>query len=234
MKKQKEVVLAFADPHAPFHHPDTLEFLKAVKKKYQPTQVVCLGDEIDLHSVSFHDHSPDNLSAGEELKEAVAFMKQLYKIFPNVKSCISNHTSLPFRKAYAYGIPKELIKDYKDFLSAPDGWSWADSWIVDGVQYQHGTGYSGLSGHNKAALGNMRSTVIGHLHSNFTITFHANSEKLIFGACIGCLIDDSAYSFEYNKNFVRKPIIGCAIVDGGVPTLIPMLLSKRSRWVGVL
>lgn len=31
--------------HIPYHHPDTIKFLKAVKKKYKPTRVVNLGDE---------------------------------------------------------------------------------------------------------------------------------------------------------------------------------------------
>lgn len=38
-------ILIIGDIHAPYEHPDTVAFLKAVKEKYKPTRVIQIGDE---------------------------------------------------------------------------------------------------------------------------------------------------------------------------------------------
>ena len=48
---------------------------------------------------------------------------------------------------------------------------------------------------------------------------------------VGCLIDDKALAFEYNKTTVGRPIIGCGIIIEGQPMLIPMILDKKGRWI---
>ena len=63
-KEDNSRVLLISDMHIPYHHPDTLEFLQYLKDKYKPTRVICLGDELDKHALSYHDHDPDLPSAG--------------------------------------------------------------------------------------------------------------------------------------------------------------------------
>jgi metallophosphoesterase superfamily enzyme len=89
--------------HIPYHHPDTIRFLKAIKKKYKPTRVICVGDEVDKHAMSFHDSDPDLPSAGDELNEAIKYLKQLYKVFPRVDLVDSNHGSMVYRKGKHHG-----------------------------------------------------------------------------------------------------------------------------------
>lgn len=223
-------VLVTPDLHLPFHHTDALDFLKAVKRKYKPNMFVNIGDFEDWHSISFHDHDPDGLSAGEELKALRKAAKPFYKEFPNMHVCTSNHGSLPLRRAFKFGLPKELIKSYNDMLQAPKSWVWADQWEIDGVIYEHGEGFSGAGGALKAAEQNMQSTVIGHLHSWAGIQFSANSKHLIFGFNTGCLINREEYAFEYAKKIKRKPILGCAIIDEGIPMFVPMTLLSSGRW----
>lgn len=230
----KHTVLVISDTQYPFAHKDSFAFLKAVVKKYKPTEFVHIGDEIDLHAMSNFDHDPDGYSAGHELTAALKDMRILYKMFPKMKVCTSNHTARPFRKAHKHGIPKAFLRDYHEFMEAPKGWAWADKWEIDGVIYEHGEGQSGMNGAIKAALGNMQSTVIGHLHSFAGILWSANPRHLIFGFNVGCLIDHRAYAFAYGKNFKNKPILGCGIVIKGIPVFIPMLLARNSRWVGSL
>ncbi len=112
--------------HIPYEHPDMLDFLKAVKKKYKPTDVVCIGDEVDFHAMSFHDSDPNLLSAGDELELAIEKLKPIYKLFPEVTVVDSNHGSMAMRKALACGIPKGLIKSNNDALDAPDSWEWVN------------------------------------------------------------------------------------------------------------
>ena len=48
-------VLVISDMHLPFQHKDTFRFLQALKDKYKPSTVVCIGDECDKHSLSYHE-----------------------------------------------------------------------------------------------------------------------------------------------------------------------------------
>ena len=54
----RKSILVISDQHAPYHHIDTLDFLAEIKKKYKPDTVVNIGDEMDWHSISFHDSHP--------------------------------------------------------------------------------------------------------------------------------------------------------------------------------
>ena len=66
-------ILVISDQHAPYNHIDTLDFLAAIKKKYKPDCVVNIGDEMDWHSISFHDSHPGLYSPSHELKIAREF-----------------------------------------------------------------------------------------------------------------------------------------------------------------
>ena len=72
-------ILIISDTHIPYHHPDLIPFLKAVKKEYKPDKIVHIGDEIDKHAMSFHDSDPDLPSAGDELKLSLPVIKELEK-----------------------------------------------------------------------------------------------------------------------------------------------------------
>ena len=228
------IVLAIPDLHIPFHHKDAFRFLLAVKRKYNPNAIVNMGDLEDWHSISMHDHDPDGLSPGMELEELRKGVKPLFKLFPKMLICTSNHGSLPLRRAFKFGLPSELIKSYKDILEMPNGWKIADSWELDGVVYEHGEGASGQQAAIKSANANMQSTVIGHIHAFAGIQYSANSKHLIFGFNTGCLIDRHKYAFAYGKKIKAKPILGCGIIRNGVPTFIPMKVDGRGNWTGKL
>lgn len=227
-------VLVLPDIHFPAHHPDLFKFLKAIKKRYRPTEVVCLGDEIDAAALGEWDKDPDQPGAKDELDKSIKLLKILYKIFPTVKVCTSNHTSRIYRKAFKAGIPKQVLRTYQEILEAPKTWIWQDSWEIDAVIYEHGEGFSGAAGALKAAKENMQSTVIGHLHSYAGIQYYANAKYLIFGFNAGCLIDKHNPAFNYGKHIKAKPIIGIGIVDSGRPQFVEMKLNKAGRWVGKL
>jgi len=233
MKKAQNCVLVIPDTQAPFHHPDSVDFLREVSKEYQTNTVVHIGDEMDFHALSDFSNDPDGLSAGNELATGVEFLKKLYKLFPIVTVCISNHTARPFRKAYKSGLPTAFLRSYGEFLEAPDTWEWADRWEIDDIIYEHGQKHGGQYAHLKHAMTNHRSTVIGHHHANAGVIYQANDEMTIWGMATGCLVDTEAYAFKYSKNFPRKPILGCGVVVRGHPLFIPML-TKDGRWTGKL
>lgn len=226
------VVLAIPDTHCPFQHRDAFSFLGEIKKKYRPTDVVHLGDEADLHSLSFHDHDPDGLSPGDELSAAVEALQPLYKMFPNCRVCLSNHTSRPFRRAAHFGIPLAFLRTYREFLRAPDGWWWEPRFTIDGVDYQHGDPYGGPTAALKLALDRMGNVVIGHVHAHASICWARNAKALVFGFNVGWLGDQDSYAMAYAKNIEKKGVLGCGIIRDGIPMFIPMTLRPGGRWTG--
>jgi predicted MPP superfamily phosphohydrolase len=119
-------ILVISDLHIPYHREDSFEFLKEIKKEYKPDTIVNIGDEIDCHALSFHDHNPDLASAGHELVRAKDFIKELESIFPEMTLLDSNHSSLVYRRAIKSGIPRGYLKEYNEFLNVKK-WNWVDN-----------------------------------------------------------------------------------------------------------
>lgn len=232
MKKQS--ILVLSDMHIPYSHPDLIPFLRAVKKKYKPTNVVCIGDEVDMHDMSFHDSNPDLDAAGIELEKSIKMLKPIYKMFPTMDIVESNHGSMLYRKGLHHRIPKKMLKGYNEILEAPKGWKWHKEVRIKTVNgdvlFRHSFGKNAL----KEALANGCSIVQGHYHEDFSIQFAGNSYKLLFAMVVGCLIDDDSMAFAYNKNFSKRPIIGVGVIVDGIPQLVPMILNKKGRWIGKL
>ncbi len=226
-------VLVIPDMHCPFHHPDTIEFLKAAKDKFSPDRVICLGDETDQHVLGRWEPDPSGFSAMHEHLKALDALKPIYELFPVVGVCHSNHGERIFKRAYRAGIPQEFIKDYCEFMDSPVGWSWAHKFEIDDVIYEHGEGVSGQLGAMKRAMSNgYRSTVIGHLHADAGILWQSSGDKTIFAMNAGCLIDVTAYAFAYGKHSARKPMIGVGVVDKGQPQFVGMQMDRNRRWTG--
>lgn len=228
------IVQVIPDLHIPFEHPDALRFCAAIKNKWCPDRVVFLGDEIDSHAISDWPKDPEADGAGPELAKAVKRIKSWYKAFPHGDVCISNHTNRGARKAFAAGIPKAFLKSINEVLEAPAGWRWASEWEHDGVFYEHGDKLAGgLSGPQAVLREVDYSVVYGHVHSRFSIAFKQTKMRSQFAMTPGCLIDRKALAFGYfsGKNL---PMLGCGLVNDGIPMLIPMPLNEAGRWTGKL
>jgi hypothetical protein len=236
--QRNDRLLIIPDLHAPYHHPDALEFLVAVAGRYQPTRVINLGDETDGHALSMHDSDPNLDSAGNELHNAREFIGSLARCFPVMDVCHSNHGSLIYRRAFKSGIPVEYIKSYRDILfpnGGGDRWEWQEQFrltLPNGqqAQFQHQSvgDYLQNAAHERCNL------IIGHEHGKYEITYKASKAALYFGMYSGCLINPAAMAFAYGKLFAKKPIIGCSVIIDSQPLLVPMLLDSQGRWVGKL
>lgn len=229
------VILVISDLHAPYMHKDAVRFLKAIKKKYKPTRVVLTGDEADFHNISFHDADPDLDSAGKELQKAIDCLKPLYKLFPKAEVLESNHGSLVLRKALANGLSRKYFKGPGEILEAPKGWTWhfdIFTTLPNGNKcyFHHSKGVNAKK--NSQAMG--ASFVQGHHHETFEISYWGNPEALLFGMTVGCLVDTKSLAMAYNKNNLKRPVIGTGIIINGIPQLIPMVLDRHGRWTGKL
>lgn len=228
-------IFVWSDAHFPYQHQDCVSFLIAINKKYNFDLVVDIGDAEDFHALSFHDKNVDLFSAGHELQEVIKMKQDLYKEFPNVMICESNHSSLVFRKGLHHGFPRHVLKSYKDILEAPIGWTWHHEIIVqmsngEKCLFHHGYSANTLLASQKRGM----SLIQGHFHSRFGIQYWANSTTQYFAAQTGCLIDDTKMAFAYNKLTIERPILGCLRIENGTPHLLPMYLNNYGRWNGVV
>ena len=223
-------VLVISDLHIPYHHKDSFSFLKAIKKEYKPDFIVNIGDMLDFHAINMHTHDPDLYSPGQELKVAKEYVAELENIFPEVIEVDSNHSSLVYRRALKYGMSRQFLKDYGDFLGTKK-WKW-----VDDLTLPMSNGQKCFFTHGRAAdilkvsqtMG--MSAVQGHYHTKFTIQWWANPDNLFFGMNVGCLINQKSMAFNYAKNFKTRFILGCGIIINGIPRLLPMILNNNGNW----
>lgn len=234
-KHNNSSILVISDLHCPYQHQDTVAFLKAIKDKYKPTRVILSGDEVDYHSISFHDHDPDLDSPGKELEKAIAALRPIYRLFPTAEVLESNHGSLVIRKALSNGLSRKFFKSPGEVLEAPKGWTWhfdITAQLPDGTDcyFHHSKGANVKK--NSQSLG--MSFVQGHHHETFELSYWGNPNALLFGMTVGCLVDSHALSMAYNKNNLKRPVIGCAVIINSIPMLIPMKLNRKGRWVGKL
>lgn len=237
MKDLKNVysrILVISDMHHPYAHPDIYPFLKALKEKYNFDKVVCIGDEVDYHALSFHDSDPDLYNAGLELDKAIESLTPIYKLFPRVNVIESNHGSMVLRKALSVGMPKKVIKQYNEILNAPKGWKWSFDLVLKTklgpVYFCHGK--SSAAGRLASQYG--MSAVQGHYHEKSQIHYISTPERLMYDMHIGCLADDNSLALGYNKVNVKRPIVSVGVIIHGIPFIIPMVLGRDHRWVGKL
>jgi hypothetical protein len=232
---QNSCILCISDLHAPFNHPDAINFVKAVADKYQPTRVIVGGDEVDHHAMSFHDSDPDLPAAGDELLLAINKLRPLYDIFPVVDVLESNHGSMSYRKGKYHGIPRKYLRDYGDVLDAPKGWTWHIDMTITlptGVKcYLH---HGLVKDIDKLVKMRGMCAVQFHYHEDAQIIYISNPENLLWGLQCGCLIDKRAMAFAYNKTNLKRPILSLGVIKDGYPLLIPMVLNKNGRWIGRL
>lgn len=229
------LVLIIPDLHIPYHHPDAFNFLAEIKAKYLDKRsiIINLGDEIDGHTISFHDNDPDlPYSPSAELEKAIDYIQDLQEIFPKQYICESNHSSLVYRRAKKHGIPMQYIKPYKEWLKTPK-YEWHEDYLLQtkmgDIYICHGkTSANGKLSKEMGTFG----AIQGHFHGKFQILWSVTATATRFDAFSGCLIDRESLAYAYGKNHIPKPILGClSISKMGYPQMIKMILNEKGRWI---
>ena len=223
-------ILIISDLHIPYHHKDSFKFLKAIKKEFKPDFIINIGDLLDFHAINMHTHDPDLYSAGHELDKSKEYIKQLESIFPQMVEVESNHSSLVYRRALKYGMSRQFLKDYGEFLGTKK-WKWVDDLTLTMSNNQKCFFTHGRSADiSKVSQAMGMSAVQGHYHTKFVISYWANPDNIFFAMNVGCLINQKSMAFNYAKNFRTRFIIGCGIILDGIPKLLPMILNDKGRW----
>lgn len=215
-------VLIISDLHIPYSIPGYFSFLKWILETKKPDIIINIGDEVDYHAQSMHDHDPDCDSAGKELDKSIIELQEgLHALFPKMYLLESNHGSMIARRAKKSGIPVRAIRDLPDLYETPN-WSWHEEIVLlteQGPVYLcHGK--SGAYG--KLCKETGTSAIQGHFHGKFEITYHRGPLGIRYNMFVGCLADQSALAMAYGKNFMQKFINGVGfITSNGTPKLIP-------------
>ena len=231
-------ILTFGCHHIPYHHIDSISFLKEVKKAVQPTLYIHMGDEIDAHGMSYHESDPDLDAPGPEYRKALNYISEVYDITDGVKTFVmeSNHGSMVYRRAKTAGIPKEMLKPYKEIWKAPSSWTWRPDLTLelpDGQQchFAHQLGMNSLLSSQSKGM----NVVQAHNHHKFDIQFWSASDHVLnFGAHCGSLVDQDSLAMAYGKVYRYKCALGCMAIVDSKPIPFPMKLDKRGRWIGRL
>lgn len=205
-----ETILVIGDIHEPYTLEPYRDFCYHIYKKYKCTHVIYTGDLIDAHAMSYHEHDPDGMSAGDELDEALENIAKWYKLFPKADVLLGNHDRLAMRKAFTGGIPRRWMTAIQDVLNVPT-WNFKERFVYDNVQYIHGEGGTARVRCKK----DLMSTVQGHLHTQSYTEHFVGQNYHIFGSQVGCGVDRKSYAMAYAKEHPKPSIAVMVIANHG-------------------
>lgn len=211
-KNYPKVVGVIPDIHLPYEMNIALDFLENTFIDYGVSDIVFIGDLVDLHTVSNHGFDPNGDSPISEYQKTLDKMEIWTEKFPVAKYVMGNHDNRIQRVANQYGIPGEFVKSFRELFKIPDTWEIGDEFVIDKVNYSHGLKQGGQYAAANTAKVNMMSSVIGHFHAQGGITYLNNGQEIIFGLSTGALVDDDAVAFQYGKWNKYKSMAGCGIV----------------------
>lgn len=224
--------LFISDMHMPYHHPDSFNFLEAVRDHFEIECIKSVGDMDDHHSSSFHPLEYGALSAKEEHERTKEAVHELKELFPEMTIVRSNHGDIPQRKAREAGLSLDCIKNFNELYEIDNKWK-----VVDHDMFKVSSTQKCLMVHqmSSSTLNNAKvhshCTVQGHHHGTAGIEYFADTDHLRWSMTVGCLIDFHSPAFNYSKLSTKgKPIISVGVLQGEVPLIVPMRLKRNGRW----
>ena len=218
-------ILVVPDTHYPFQHIGITDFVRDAIRQYDIDEVLFTGDILDQYASSLFKKSPYAKSASDELKAAQKDLKKLYKAIGDLPTRIvlGNHDNRHLKRGMEVNLPNEMMLGLKQLIEAPAHYKFGSKFKLPGnIHTEHGEGYSGQSA-PLSLIRNIRTNVIiGHLHSQFSITYNSNGDMTLWALIAGCMIDVDSYAFQYGSTMKDKPVCGLSVISNGVPILIPV------------
>lgn len=225
--------LVISDLQIPYHAPSALDFCKRVRREFSvPLEnVLCVGDEFDLYAFSHYDKSPDAPhTPSQEIAACRAEIARWAAAFPQMRICRSNHGGRLAKAAARGGLPREVIAPYREILGVPEGWRYADHWIVDATRerfrVEHGHrkpgGHSGL---RTRPLFRGMSTAWGHEHAEAATLHMETGEKSVWALRVGSLITrEPVPAFDYSSDDASRAVgsVGVVLDGGRLPLVVKM------------
>ena len=211
-------ILVISDTHLPHEHPKALDFCARLRDKHKPETVIHIGDLYDWHSASFHSHDPDLLSPKDELELGAKHAARWHKEFPKMSIVRGNHDAIPARKLFEAGLPEAMLKSLNDMYQTP-GWTWRDEIIIPGGRHKYWFKHHWAPAVVNRGGDGGYSVIAGHLHSKAQIIWSQYPSHSTFSLIVGCLINPNSRAFAYNKHDARRPVLACATIEHGEPSI---------------
>ena len=234
-KLRGKVTMTISDTQAPYQHPDTIPFIKAVKKKYDPDETVHIGDETDNYFLSSFLKDPYSDSPVKEVEDAKQFLQELAEVCPDMQILKSNHVhGRLVRAARVARIPMQWIKDLKEIYEVDANWTWHDELVIDNVLFRHGDKDAKSAARIKYYVEHhpeLVGLVMGHHHTELGSVDVNIGNTVVWRAYVGSLIWRHAEAFSYATS---RPMIGMGMVINQRFHPLPMKLDKHERWTGEL
>jgi predicted phosphodiesterase len=227
-------VLIISDLHMPYQHPQAINFLAKLHKKWKFTRVFSIGDIFDLASVQVERPSdPEVESPIFEVSKATKEIRKLEKLFPNMDILKGNHDLRIERKAERFGIPRSMLKNLNDIFDIKANWRWHDKYILTlpskhKVFLTHNFKSNVLSSSKELSC----SLITGHFHTQSNISWWSSPTSLNFAMSTGCLINPKAPAMKYQKLFIKRPILSVGMLIDETPMIQPMYLNEQGEWNG--
>ncbi len=224
--------LVISDLHIPFHHPDTIAFIKFLIKRFKIKITFQSGDILDGYFMSRYGKDPYAMSAAKEIELSQIFLDKLEKVLPELYITLGNHTA---GRAASKLSDAQIPMDVGLFLDGvygglPKGWNWCNDLILNKKTLI--THSIGNPKEDKFIHINKMNIITGHLHSDSMIRWVMSNGTLHYRASVGCLIDKHQKAFKYHKKDWRDIVLSCLVVVDGLPIMYPMIVDKHNRWVG--
>ena len=221
--------LVISDTHFPYHHVDTFSFLKDILLLHPDIQrVIHAGDLCDFHAFSRFDTDPTLHSAYKEVQQAAKYSQALERLFKGYPTYLvaGNHDTRISQRAFQAGIPGPYIRNLSDILGIE--WQFEDKIYLkkENILIVH-DGSSRLE--NQATRNNM-NCIAGHYHYSAYVRHEVTANKRIWALQMPCLIDPTNAAFAYAKHHIKRPIIGCALMEHGEPRLVLMPMNRKGRY----
>ena len=217
------------DTHSPVMLEGYPEWCMDVFESWGVTRIIHIGDFVDWHAASRHESEVGYADVCGEYEKAYEQVQHQASVFGNKIECmIGNHDCIPQRTLKSLGMPSALLRNYNEMWGVD--WTFHPRYTklqIQDYQVMHGDQGRGPDAKAKA-LGDWRSTVCGHHHTQLNAWHGANESTRFFGLSVGCGVDSGHAAMAYGKTFAKKGMIGCGVVIDGCPYAEPM--PKKNKF----
>jgi predicted phosphodiesterase len=223
-------IVVLGDMHVPYQMNGMAGLFRRIKREIKPDKIYQIGDLVDMYAFGKYVRDPEAMSAGAELKEAIAELNALAKEIKDMEIIQGNHEVRLIKRAMEAGIPKSLIRDFADFLELPEGWKYRSGPLIIPLTKKgdqkavliHGESAGGQQALFQLIRQYRMNIIAGHLHSMAGVMYLNNGLQTNWAMLTGCLVDRESMAFAYGHNSKDKEILSFGMIEDGVPRIIPV------------
>ena len=223
MKNKK--ILVLGDCHCPYADLDVLEEARKFGLKKKVDLIIQMGDLVDFKALSRFPKAPEDDSAFLEHLNTSKQVREIEKMFPKLFLLEGNHCKRLLKKASESGIPKEMIKSFKDTLGVKN-WVWhegTDPFEYNGTIFIHGDELSGSVRRMVELFG--CNVVKAHTH-RAEIVYCSTFNKKSWGMDVACTANLKGKSFAYANSTISKSMVGYGYIENNSPFWFPKGFNK--------